>query len=220
MDLLNPHAGLYPMELLLRKICHRAVVRLCTLPDNHPLRRYIIATKETMAMTHLSPIDYLIANYRLDLEFFKPIGPDTSNPARMHSYKISIAETQDKSMEKESKDNANYKVFTDGSGYDDNAGAVAVIYKKNDDTPFKSLKYHLGDLTEHTTYEAEGIGGILAAHLLKGIEPNIGQNLVTIYMDSQALLMSLNSRQSAPSQYIKILLNDSLENLHQFQIHL
>src|SRR6266540_1239061 len=38
-DLLDAHAGLLPMEPALSKVCHRAAVRIVTLPNTHLLHR-------------------------------------------------------------------------------------------------------------------------------------------------------------------------------------
>ena len=43
-DLLDVHAGLLPVKLMLLCICHRATVRLCTLPDTHPLHPLVWAS--------------------------------------------------------------------------------------------------------------------------------------------------------------------------------
>ena len=44
-DLLDAHAGLLPMELALKKACHRAMLRVLTLPESHPLHRIIVKAK-------------------------------------------------------------------------------------------------------------------------------------------------------------------------------
>jgi hypothetical protein len=44
-DLLDAHAGLLPMELALRKACHRAILRSITLPHTHPLHQIIKKAK-------------------------------------------------------------------------------------------------------------------------------------------------------------------------------
>ena len=44
-DLLDAHAGLWPMELALMKACHRAMTRMLTLPDTHPLHHTVKIAK-------------------------------------------------------------------------------------------------------------------------------------------------------------------------------
>ncbi|GAW01135.1 hypothetical protein LENED_002714 [Lentinula edodes] len=36
-DLLDIHTNLLPMDLMLEKICHRAILRIYTLPDENPI---------------------------------------------------------------------------------------------------------------------------------------------------------------------------------------
>lgn len=40
-DLIDAHAGLFPIELALLKACNRALVRMLSLPDTHPLYQII-----------------------------------------------------------------------------------------------------------------------------------------------------------------------------------
>ena len=48
-------------------------------------------------------------------------------------------------------------------------GPAAVLFWGN--AAPKSLRYHLGSLDEHTTFEAEAVGLIMGAHLLS-MEPH------------------------------------------------
>ena len=57
-----------------------------------------------------------------------------------------------------------YKVYCDGSGFQEGAGAATVLYKDNIEV--KSLLLHISLTTEHTVYKTELIGIILAFHLL------------------------------------------------------
>jgi hypothetical protein len=41
-DLVDAHAGILPMDLLLLKNTHKAAVRLCTLPNSHPLHDIVL----------------------------------------------------------------------------------------------------------------------------------------------------------------------------------
>ena len=50
-DLLDAHAGLFPIKLTLLHICHRAAVQLCTLPAMHPLHPLVKATHRSQNET-------------------------------------------------------------------------------------------------------------------------------------------------------------------------
>ena len=71
------------------------------------------------------------------------------------------------SIKSEATDDADYKIYSDGSCLNNGVGAAAIIYKKNRITPLKSLKVYLGSPEDHNTYEAEIIGTILAIWILK-----------------------------------------------------
>ena len=55
-------------------------------------------------------------------------------------------------------------VYSDGSGLGGKAGAAAVLYREG--TSPRVLRYSLGTLAQHTTYEAEAVGLLLDLHLL------------------------------------------------------
>jgi len=64
-DLLDAHSGVLPMELMLWKSCHQALVRLLTLPKSHPLHKTIQKAKTLPPNKHLSPIDQLLEIFKL-----------------------------------------------------------------------------------------------------------------------------------------------------------
>ena len=92
---------------------------------------------------------------------------------------------------------AGTKVFTDGSDVDRGVGAAAILFR--DGQRRGTLKFYLGASSSHTVYEAELVGIILAAHLLKaergGQEAEIG-------VDSQAAMDALNLNKPTPSHYL------------------
>ena len=57
-------------------------------------------------------------------------------------YTTNIAKSREASILAESRDTADYKIFSDGSGHDDGIGAAAILYRKGRATPLKSLKYY------------------------------------------------------------------------------
>jgi len=75
-----------------------------------------------------------------------------------------IAPTKEKEIEEYGKLTNKTKVFTDGSCTNGQVGAAAVLYIDNQQV--SALRFHLGPAEEHTVFEAEVVGLILAAHLL------------------------------------------------------
>lgn len=93
-------------------------------------------------------------------------------------------------------------------GYGGNAGAAAILYRG--DNPPRKLRYHLGILQEHTTYEAESVGSLLAVHLLSR-EKDI--SMVSIGTDSQAVLQTLGNSKKCPRQYIANAVAKQISNI-------
>ena len=107
-----------------------------------------------------------------------------------------------------------YKVYSDGSGFEDGVGASAVLYKK--DKVIKVLCYYLGTSKEHTVYEVEGVGAAMGLHLLKGLNSCL-TSAVALGTDSQALLKALDSQRSHAGQYILDEIHSAAEKLHAKQ---
>ena len=61
----------------------------------------------------------------------------------------------------------------------------------------EAIQYQLGPLTQHTTYEAEIIGVILALHL---IHRDGRAGTASIRLDNQAVVQALASRKTKPAQ--------------------
>ena len=77
------------------------------------------------------------------------------------------------------------------------AGATAVLYKGG--TVVKALRYQLGSLERHTTYEVE-LTGILLGMWMVGQEPEA--STASIKADSQAAALSLHSHRAGPGSYL------------------
>ena len=107
-----------------------------------------------------------------------------------------------------------YKVYSDGSGFEGGAGASAILYKDNH--VVKSLYYYLGPLTEHTVYESELIGLLLALHLLLGLTCQLLHSVI-IGLDNQAAIHSLTNQEAKPAHYLLDAIHDMAERLHQCQ---
>jgi len=144
-DLLDAHAGVLPMELTLRKICHQAIMRMCTLPNTHPLHRVVRKAGATPPKAHHSPIDELIRVFEMDPRSFETIKPVKTLPFYCPPFSIDIAGSREESMENEQKDKTRIKIFSDGSGYEGNTGAAAVLLRNGRIIPTATLTYHLGN---------------------------------------------------------------------------
>ena len=105
-------------------------------------------------------------------------------------------------------------IFTDGSGFENNIGAVAAMFRNGQFE--KSIKYHLGSMKNHTVYEAEALAVILALHLLT--ELNKVLTSVTIGLDNQAVLLGLQNQRSKPGHHLLDRIHDALQDFQVVQV--
>jgi ribonuclease HI len=139
---------------------------------------------------HRSPLHQLICQYPqanpTTLEKIPAIGDKPwSPPPTQTRIEIDRATAIEKAKK---RSQPTFRVFTDGSGIDGNAGASAVLFR--DDHEVKTLRYQLGPLTEHTVYEAEAVAATMGLYLLKTETPSRlpAQEYVEIGIDNHAVI--------------------------------
>jgi ribonuclease HI len=88
-------------------------------------------------------------------------------------------------------------VFTDGSGYEGGVGAAAVAMKGAEIGTHRMK--HLGTAAEHTVFESEVTGAILALNIVAST-PRVRK--VDIFMDCQPAIAVLTSPKPQPGQYL------------------
>ena len=189
-DLLDAHAGLLPIELTLLCYCHRATIRLCTLPPVHPLHPLVRATHQSHNGKHQDPIKAALRIFELDPHKFETVTPDITPPAYFSHIKTTISKTCEDSILTEANDSPDFKIYTDSSGHNGKVGASAVLFRKGECQAIKSLTYHLGDLTRHSIIEAKITGVLLAAWLIH-TTPGSAHFSFSIYTDSQTVIRLL-----------------------------
>ena len=197
MDIMEAHANVLPVELLMHRVCHRAAVRLASLPDTHPLHKPVLACACRQEKCHLSPIHLLLQAYKIKPAEFKAFSLANRPPNIKCVLTTDIAATRDSSKVADLEDDAALKVYTDGSGQDGMASATAVLYKG--DAVTKTLKYQLGSLEWHTTYEVELVGLLLGLWLIRQ-EPEAGS--ASIKADSQAAILALCAHRTGLGSYL------------------
>ena len=111
-----------------------------------------------------------------------------------------------------------YKVYCDGSGFKNGAGAGAVLYKGNKHV--KTLMLHIGHISEHTVYETKLIGIILALHHLASLTCILTASTVIIGLDNQAAIRALHIQKAKPTQYLLDEIHNKVELLHTKQDHM
>ena len=112
-----------------------------------------------------------------------------------------IAKTREQSIELEKKDNADYKLFADGSCFNNGISAAAIMYKNNRIRPLKTLQYYLGPPTDHNTYKAEACGALLALWILENMPETIGKKM-SLYLDNQVVIKAIKSNNANSGQQL------------------
>ena len=105
---------------------------------------------------HFNPLFSLLKIFKLTNLHIETIIP-TSN-LLMHKIRChtQIDNTRKDSIKTESNDNTDYKIFSDGSCYNNGIGAAAVLFANNRHSSIKELQKYLGPPKDHTTSQPEG----------------------------------------------------------------
>jgi ribonuclease HI len=207
-DALDIHAGIFPIKLELQNACHRAAVRLATLPKAHPLRGLVDKEGRHQPDKHKSPLHHLFLSTGVAVDRFAPNPPSPTLPVTLRKLNVQIAEDKESAMEQEKDMSPDIKIFTDGSMKDGNVGAAAVLIREG--CADRTLKVYLGSDREHEVYEAEVIGLQLGLHLLA---EECFIHSVAIYTDNQAVLRTIQSGKAKLIPYAFSNLNSLLNKV-------
>jgi hypothetical protein len=82
----------------------------------------------------------------------------------MANVKIYIPNSTKTAIQEVQNDNADIKVYTDGSGMDGKIGAAAVLYCNR--RRKTHMRYKLGTQAQHAVYEGEAVGALLGVKLI------------------------------------------------------
>ena len=174
---------------------------MLTLPSTHPIHSIVTSTRASQTTRHPSPISNLIKIFKLETTNLETITPSAQLKKITPNYTTSIANTRENSIEYEKMDEADFKVYSDGSGINNGIGAAAVMYKRGNLRPIKQLKAYIGPSAKFNTSEAEIVGAILAVWIIREDQSTIGKK-VTIYIDNQAVIMAMTNPTANPGQHL------------------
>lgn len=90
-DILEAHANLLPIQLLLQNTCHWAVIWLATHPDTHPLYKHICCAAKHLIKCHHMALHHLTNSFKIDSDNIKTLIPACHSPATSCSYTVKIA---------------------------------------------------------------------------------------------------------------------------------
>jgi ribonuclease HI len=196
-DVIDIHANLLPIRILIDTILLRAAARLGTLGNGHPLAKTAKKSERFRIKKHRGPVDELIQRFGIQPSKMEKILAVRQPPEWTFGGEVIIRD-QGEAMQLEREDEAEWKVYTDGSGIDGQVGAAAVIYR--DEEEIGIVRRHLGSLTKHEVYDGEGIGLILGMEFIRRQQHCAGN--ISFYSDSQPALLATTLRKPAPSHYL------------------
>ena len=140
-------------------------MRLATLPTTHPLYKPVTQAAGRFVKRHHSPLHELMHKFKLEPKRMEKIEVARQGLKWEPDVAIRITENKEKAKEEDLADEADIKVYTDGSGYEGQIGAAAVLYRNG--VLKKKRRLLLGSSKHHTVYEGEGIGMILGLELIR-----------------------------------------------------
>ena len=106
-----------------------------------------------------------------------------------------VAGSREESREDDLRDKAELCAYADGLGMDGRVGAAAILFHPGCEV--KLLRYLLGSMECHTTYEVEIVGVILALHLIR---EDGEADTASIKLDNQAVIWALTGCGAGPVQ--------------------
>ncbi|KIK81534.1 hypothetical protein PAXRUDRAFT_155910 [Paxillus rubicundulus Ve08.2h10] len=165
-DLLNASTNFLPAQLQICHLCHRATLQMAMLSPPHPLSSALAGAK-CNCKRHKSPLHRLLAEFSIDPQTMEKIIPLWHYPKWQPD---TIIDTKDDEAEAVLQDilaeeEEEVCLYSDGSGLEGGISRAAVLRRGGEKK--KSLRFYLGKAMEHTVYEGELVGMILALELLK-----------------------------------------------------
>ncbi|KAG1889997.1 hypothetical protein F4604DRAFT_642211 [Suillus subluteus] len=216
-DTLDAHANVLPFQQTLRKTCFCAALRMASLPSPHPLAKEIKSAYEYHEKRqfqgrkrHPSPLHKLMNEFQIDPSKVEKIEPVRHYPKWEPDVETRIAESVKQAITDETLATEELRVYSDGSLVDGGVGGAAVLMRGEEVVKRKRL--HLGRADEHTVYEAELAGMILAIQILKE-EAGGRRGTMALGVDNQAVILTTTAFQSRPGHHLADTFHDDLRKL-------
>lgn len=190
-DAVEAHLNVLPVELLVKKITHHAALRLMMLPPSHPLAKFAKHCSNRSVKHHKTPLHTLSTIFNLKSTQIKKIKPVMTPPWMDISIKTLVL-SRDQAIVYHKNCEADFRIFTDGSGYKNGIGAAVVMYRRNN--PPKSLTFHLGSSKEHMVQEGETVSLTLGGQLLESAKKLRGLLKIVFVVDNTATKAGTTSR--------------------------
>ena len=182
-------------------MCEGAALRMMSGPRGTELARRVQEASRRYPVTHLSPLNQITHMVGVQAEKVEVIRRLLYGPTwRPRGMETRIAESKEEA-EREIRDvTRGIEIYTDGSAQDGGVGAAAVMLRGHRE-PWVARKY-LGKTTEHTVFEAECVGILMAlGKARKELEKRKAQ-VVHIMVDNQAAIRRLGVGGKGPGDWI------------------
>ncbi|KAK7021660.1 hypothetical protein R3P38DRAFT_2780859 [Favolaschia claudopus] len=203
-DVLDFHANLLPVHIRLNRSAYNAAARLASLPSSNPIRFAFLRCRRVPRF-HRSPLHHLIHAFpvfRSDFETIDPsrkfvsLAPGTIS-THIAANKDDARADMERVVARGGTSAGGRSVLCNGSGFEDGAGAAAVAMSGRGEGIRRQK--HLGTMGEHTVFESEVCGAILALDIIADI-PRLTD--VDIFLDCQPAIIALSSPKPQPGQYL------------------
>ncbi|KAJ7029315.1 hypothetical protein C8F04DRAFT_928205, partial [Mycena alexandri] len=165
-DLVNAHADLLPMHLLIDKLLHKAALRYATLPPTHPLHAAVKNVERYgHVKCHPSPLHFLMAAYKDVRQNLVEEIPGVRAKATWEApVDVRVAASKEEAKEWAMAETSKVQLFSDGSLIDGQVGAAGLLMI--DGVVKRAKGVRLGSAARYGVYEAEGVGLSLALECL------------------------------------------------------
>jgi len=196
------------MRTLLKGTSLKAYARLTTRPNLHPIAPALLRTTKSQVKTHCTSLHHLAKASMIDPSKIEKITPARFRPGTQPDFSIYIAASKEESL---NTDRALFeqgiRVYTDGSGYEGQIGASAVLFINGRRSA--ELRHRLGPETQHTVFEGELVLGLHLVRRINGTRDNINLNI-----DNQVTIKMLRTNKPQPAQYLIDKIKCDITRLH------
>jgi ribonuclease HI len=206
---LQHETDLLPIELELRKQITKYLTRVQTLPSKHPTKSLLLSAarqRKEPNGTFISNLEHLVKQYpeytanTIMMEEIEPfINPPWWTPSNLTTYIARVpkdkAKEEHENSIRENNDPNTLRIYTDGSGIDNQIGAAA-----HSPTSSETRHCYLGNANTSNVYAAE----LTAIHLgiIMAGESNDRYNKCLIYVDNQSSIQAIDKPRQQSGQYI------------------
>lgn len=213
-DVMDFHAVTLPARLRLNLVVFNSAVRLASLPDHHPLAKHVHRCSDHYPRFHHSPLHELF-NAFPHIRNVETIDATPRCTTWQPRFSYSIAATREAAIEEAGNHQDALVIFTDGSGFEGGTGAAAQARDRQGTCHVR--RYHLGSLMEHTVFEGEVVGTILALDIARSCRR---VRNVVILLDNQAAIMALQSGRGKSGRHLLDTFHHELDLLLRAKPHL